>query len=704
MITIKNSSIHYGNRLIITNLDLNFFPGQIYLIIGPSGTGKTSLLNLLNFELKANEYNFNDTNINQLSEKEKIAFRTKHISYVKQNCLLIDIFTVLDNLKLVDSIYHQKEDPIRIQELIKKLNIQSILHRKVKHLSGGEKQRVAIACALLREVDFYLFDEPTSMQDSLNKQKIVQCLEELKKKNKTVVIVTHDADFFQEPSVSITIKNKSLIYTSSIPIKQCKSKQIINPHLNLSKGQKRLAFSFYKSNFISNITSIMMISLCLMTLLYHLTTAIGYQRTYDSEITGLYEKELYVVTSNASHDIYDSPNSNPISQETISEIKQLDHVSNVEPMLLLTFETNVYDRTGSFISSNEDTSEFEKIEIIQNDNIINTYYPDEKITILPSYTHQELENRICVEASQTGIYISKEFANKAGISEADNYSLSMYLSIPVAAEEVEYLGYVGYSEETQIQREPVYLLSHETFPIKGIIQDDVSNTYVNLGYMDDLYLPIEDIQTLYDQCHDNFLNLINQGNNDISQIKLKTTNWEPSSLVVTLDNARYVDTVSQNIQRLNHSFVIHKPNFNNGSYIVENVQEMLRKSVIVYTSIIALIIILGLAIIYFWQNFIRLRYGNYLNSLMMSNQRTYIEYTIDFLLISLLSLVFVYFNLNYQSIKSITSNGIYAYPFNTLTIVLTIGLCFILIITSSSFNHILYNQFKRFSLQNKNKN
>ena len=689
MINLKSQTISYNETPILVDIDLTIENNALYLITGESGAGKTTLLNLLALELDGAQYEFNQTMISSLSAQEKKNFCAQHISYVKQNCPLLSSLSVKDNLELIDQIFHQKVDRHRIQDICEKLNIKSIWQRKVERLSGGERQRVAIACALLREVDLYLFDEPTSMQDLQNKQRVVECIESLQERGKMVVVVTHEPHLFARQSAVFHIDAKQ-INCSSQEITKAPDRPIneVKP-LNQKKAQKALSVHFYKAQLPIHLTIVFVISICLMTLLYHLTSARGLLKTYDSKITSLYEKELYVVTTNVSSNIYDDPFSDPLSTEMINQIRALEHVTTVEQMLSLTLQTPTYDKTGAFIGQYLDSHDYNFIEVLRDGQVISSYSPLQTLAILPAYTHQEYDKRSELDPTVTeGIYISKALASELGITTLNGESLTLHFSVPVAGEKTIREGYVGFNEEEVIQRGAVNLFTQETFPIRGIIQDDVFNTYLGIQYMNDIYLPIEEIQAIYEKYHEQFLALIDKGDNDISQLELIYPNWEASSFIVTMDDAKYQDSISQQIQQLNSQLVIHKPNFNEGGYVVDSVNAMFQKSVILYVVIMITVIIVGLSILYTLQDLLRKRNKTYLDSLNLQYHRSLLESSIDLILVCILSQVFVYLKF------STSTNEIVVYPYDQTTVIITFGLCLITILLASFISYLLLSQMK----------
>lgn len=192
MIKVKGFKQDFGNETKIYLKDLEFKAGKSYAILGVSGGGKTTLLNAIAGIRKPTEGHIiiNDTDITNLSEKEKDKFRLENIGYIFQDFKLIEEMTVQDNLELLKI---GKVKCKSIDEVLKDVDLLNKKKEKIKNLSGGEKQRVAIARALMKKPKIILADEPTG---SLNYEKGIQIMELLKeshKKSKQVMIyVTHD--------------------------------------------------------------------------------------------------------------------------------------------------------------------------------------------------------------------------------------------------------------------------------------------------------------------------------------------------------------------------------------------------------------------------------------------------------------------------------------------------------------------------------
>ena len=191
MIEIKNLHKSYRRgKEIIPNLNLSFGETGLTMIVGKSGCGKTTLLNIvgamdLDFE---GQVSIDGLDLKEASYKEIVDYRNFTSAFVFQKNSLFEFLTVEENLKLCMNIQNNTAD---ISEALEKVGLKGFEHKKVKSLSGGEKQRVAIARALIKNCKIIFADEPTSALDTKNAHKIFQLFKEISK-DKLVVLVTHD--------------------------------------------------------------------------------------------------------------------------------------------------------------------------------------------------------------------------------------------------------------------------------------------------------------------------------------------------------------------------------------------------------------------------------------------------------------------------------------------------------------------------------
>lgn len=170
--------------------------GEFVAITGPSGSGKTTLLSLLGLldTPSSGRYLLDGLDVADLSDDDRAGVRARRIGFVFQAFHLIGYRTVLENVEL-GLLYHgggKRERRERALEVVERVGLSSRKHGLCSQLSGGEKQRVAIARTLVRKPALVLCDEPTGNLDTANSDAILATLEELHAEGMTVVVITHD--------------------------------------------------------------------------------------------------------------------------------------------------------------------------------------------------------------------------------------------------------------------------------------------------------------------------------------------------------------------------------------------------------------------------------------------------------------------------------------------------------------------------------
>ena len=178
-------------------IDLEIAKGEIVSIVGPSGAGKTTLLQIMGTldSPDTGTINVDGTNVSKMKEKELSAFRNKHIGFVFQFHQLLPEFTALENVMIPAFIagVSTKEASIHAMEILDFMGLTERASHKPNELSGGEKQRVAVARALINQPAVILADEPSGSLDTHNKEELHQLFFDLRNRfGQTFVIVTHD--------------------------------------------------------------------------------------------------------------------------------------------------------------------------------------------------------------------------------------------------------------------------------------------------------------------------------------------------------------------------------------------------------------------------------------------------------------------------------------------------------------------------------
>ncbi len=197
MITATDIHKSFGNLEVLKGISLHVEKGEIVSIVGPSGAGKTTLLQIIGTLDKASSgrIEINGTEVSSLKDKALSDFRNKEIGFIFQFHQLLPEFTALENIMIPALIggTQKKEAERKAKELLEMLNLTDRFDHKPSELSGGEKQRVAAARAVINQPSVVLADEPSGSLDSKNKEELHHLFFDLREKlNQTIVIVTHD--------------------------------------------------------------------------------------------------------------------------------------------------------------------------------------------------------------------------------------------------------------------------------------------------------------------------------------------------------------------------------------------------------------------------------------------------------------------------------------------------------------------------------
>lgn len=197
MIDIKNITKSFGNLQVLKDINLHINKGEVVSIVGPSGAGKTTLLQIIGTLDKPDSGTIclDGIDVDKLSTRKLSDFRNQHIGFVFQFHQLLPEFTALENVMIPAYIAGKSnsEAKQRALELLEFMGLSNRANHKPAELSGGEKQRVAVARALVNKPAVILADEPSGSLDSKNKAELHQLFFDLRDKfGQTFVIVTHD--------------------------------------------------------------------------------------------------------------------------------------------------------------------------------------------------------------------------------------------------------------------------------------------------------------------------------------------------------------------------------------------------------------------------------------------------------------------------------------------------------------------------------
>ena len=197
MITLRGITKSFGQLQVLKGIDLDITKGEVVSIVGPSGAGKTTLLQIMGTLDRPDSGSLiiDGVETSQLNERKLSAFRNRHIGFVFQFHQLLPEFTAMENVMIPTFIAGTppKEAKQRSMEILDMLGLHSRATHKPNELSGGEKQRVAVARALINRPSVILADEPSGSLDTHNKEELHKLFFDLREQlQQTFVIVTHD--------------------------------------------------------------------------------------------------------------------------------------------------------------------------------------------------------------------------------------------------------------------------------------------------------------------------------------------------------------------------------------------------------------------------------------------------------------------------------------------------------------------------------
>lgn len=212
MIQTQGITKSFGALQVLKGIDLTIGKGEIVTIVGPSGAGKTTLLQIIGTldQPDSGSLTINGTDVSRLNEKALSAFRNKNIGFVFQFHQLLPEFTALENVMIPALIggTRRSDALAKAKKILDDLRLTDRMEHKPAELSGGEKQRVAVARALINDPAVILADEPSGSLDSQNKEELHALFFDLRERlGQTFVIVTHDETLAQKSDRVIHIRD-----------------------------------------------------------------------------------------------------------------------------------------------------------------------------------------------------------------------------------------------------------------------------------------------------------------------------------------------------------------------------------------------------------------------------------------------------------------------------------------------------------------
>ena len=330
MLEIKNLNIRFQYSIVEDgNVTIN--PYEITIFTGESGTGKTSILNVLGLLDLDNRYDYY-LNGELIKKNDYNKIKRSYISYVFQDYNLIEDLSIKDNFETMFNISGKKYDKALVENLLNDVCIDlKKLKQKSKSLSGGEKQRLAIALALVKEPQLLLLDEPTANLDDNNAKQIVEILNKLKEKGLMIVIASHHPDLYNGDHIYQIedMKLKELKKTESLKSIENRERQIkrFNPFkytlLHLSHH-----FIIYALILIASVWSLYNFSK------NAIMVQTG-QKVANNSLNELLDDELFIVNNEQLIDVTDKniflDYQVKFNKDVVDQIQQINHIKEMYP-------------------------------------------------------------------------------------------------------------------------------------------------------------------------------------------------------------------------------------------------------------------------------------------------------------------------------------------------------------------------------------
>lgn len=222
LVTLDSICKSFGSLQILKEITLTIHQGEITSIVGPSGAGKTTLLQIIGTLLKPDkgELSIDGVNPFALSAQKQAHFRNKQIGFVFQFHQLLPEFTAAENVAIPAMIagMSKRQALIEAEQLLTQLGLADRLKHRPAQLSGGEKQRTAVARALINRPTLILADEPSGSLDTQRKEELIELFFELRDQlGQTFLIVTHDEGFAQRTDRTLSLQDGRIIADTYAP-------------------------------------------------------------------------------------------------------------------------------------------------------------------------------------------------------------------------------------------------------------------------------------------------------------------------------------------------------------------------------------------------------------------------------------------------------------------------------------------------------
>ena len=388
MLELKNVCKKY-DREVLKKINLKFENKGFICLVGESGSGKTTLLNIIGGleQPDSGKVIFNGNNIKNIDSS---FYSNQLVSFINQNYNLIDKYSVLENILLPIEL-RRIRSPCNVDNILKMLGIYSLKNKKVISLSGGEKQRVAIARCIVQNTRVILADEPTGALDSENAYSVMRILKNLSKQ-KLVIVVTHNIELANSFANDIIKINDGKIYSKLKVINKNKYSKIkCNRKIKLSFIKLvKYAFKNLNNKLLRNILTILAFTIGLLSLGIVLSIKTGFNKELDSLNKSSFFNYPLVISKNNYVDDF----SNKVENKNGVNVKKGSFVTNEIDDKLISLVNNIDKKYVNGITYSRDIDyEFKSISYVNPSNnyfyLVSGRMPENKNEVMILYDEED---------------------------------------------------------------------------------------------------------------------------------------------------------------------------------------------------------------------------------------------------------------------------------------------------------------------------
>lgn len=555
MLYIKDLNIHFGNKIIFENAEFIAKKGDITIIRGKSGIGKSTFLQALLFKHPC-YYEYDGIVLSSLSSQQQTQFQYDNIGFIQQ------VPQFLNGMKSIEHIQQfQKLGYQRNKELEEMLNIKSMESKLPKNLSGGERTRLALYLMMMKQPNILILDEPTSALDVDYTHKIIDILKKYSKEH-IVIIASHDQNMIKQGTQVYDIYNHQFIPEHRI--------EHISQENKIFESQRHKKYKKFSIKFgykAFRITMLCLVSLTFIILIYSSHMYHLFQSNYEEQLNHISTREFIVYKEKYKNDYYSGEGLEfPLLEDEIKKIKDIDHVENVDIHIDslyddLEFYSHYYDGASK--------DNLKAFQVYDNQKLVNENYIDEDIKFHSFNSDNDYDNQLLYKFQDNGVILSEELFKKLGISIDDlkKPTLSFNLLIP----QYNANGINRISNDDGSSEYPCNYVMNSVKKINTPIQGVLKGTQAIYNYLNkgccDLFIPKDIYEKYIEEYYPKkaveifFINIDNKeytfydvipsqyAHYDILQ-HITQAPWMPNSVIVKVDNINYYNDVIEEVKKL----------------------------------------------------------------------------------------------------------------------------------------------------------